>query len=222
MARQTQPVPALEIRSSRPLNRFLLGLPELSGSPIYVRALAQLTASRGRLLSGRPTTGTAVHAASFIRDRRIVLDSALLRSPQTFRLILTHEIFHFVWALLGNSKRQEFARLLEREFAARAIGELGESAAVKKSARPMPGTRAWRDYVCESFCDTAAFICVPLERSLAYTLGNPGPSSVELGSTAPSPSAAAVNSSELAAARTAVARFQPIRRVISRRMPIRV
>lgn len=172
MPRQRQPVPALEIRSSRPLNRLLIGLPELSGSPIYVRTLPQLTASRGRLLSRHPNTGKAVHAASFIHERRIVLDSALLRSPRTFQLILTHEIFHFVWARLGNAKREEFAQLLEREFASRANGELGESAALKKSAHPIPGTRAWREYVCESFCDTAALVCVRTRAQLACTLGN--------------------------------------------------
>jgi hypothetical protein len=172
MPRQPQPAPALVLQPSRRLNSFLIGLPELSGSPIYVRTLPQLTASRGRLLSRRLETGTAVHAASFIRERCIVLDSVLRRSPEMLRLMLIHEIFHFVWARLGNPKRNEFARLLEREFAARAKGELGESAQVRKSNHPRPGTRAWREYVCESFCDTAAFLCTRLETHPAGTLGN--------------------------------------------------
>ena len=150
----------------------MIGLPELSGGPIRVSTLPELTASRGRLLSGSPTRGVAVHAASFIRRRRIVLESRLLRSRRLFRLILLHEIFHFVWTRFGNSTRASFSDLLEDEFAAGARGELGESALTKKERRPLPGTRAWRDYVCESFCDTAAFLYSGFKTHPAFTLRN--------------------------------------------------
>ena len=111
-----------------------------------------------------------MHAASFIRSRRIVLESSLLRQPRLFRLILLHEIFHFVWARLGNEKRRQYSRMLEREFASDVRGELGCSAQLKKDARPAPGTRAWREYVCESFCDTAAFVFSGFRRHPAFTL----------------------------------------------------
>jgi hypothetical protein len=103
-----------------------------------------------------------VHAASFLRDRKIILDTDLLGRPRLLRLILLHEIFHFVWVRLGNGKRQEFAAMLKREQISRASGEIGESSGVLKQRlldRGAPCTsRAWRDYVCESFCDTGAWL----------------------------------------------------------------
>lgn len=170
MPRRPQPLPRLRLRSSRRLSKFLEGLPELSGDPIHVSTRPELTASRGRLLSGSPHCGTAVHAASFIRDRRIVVGSCLLDDPREFRLILIHELFHFVWARVGNRKRAEFGRILEDERNAHARGELGESAALKKSARPLPGSFAWRDYACESFCDTAAFVYAGFDTHPNFTL----------------------------------------------------
>ena len=49
------------------------------------------------------------------------------------RLILIHEVFHFVWVRLDNGSRREFARVLRKEIKAGARGELGESAAVRKA-----------------------------------------------------------------------------------------
>ncbi len=95
------------------------------------------------------------------------MEASLLRRRTLLRFILIHEVFHFVWVRLGNPKRAEFSRLLEQELAAGARGELGESAQLKKATRPLPQTRAWRDYVCESFCDTAAFVYLGLNRNLA-------------------------------------------------------
>jgi hypothetical protein len=90
------------------------------------------------------------------------LETELLSRPHLLRLIVLHELFHFVWARLGNRRRQEFAEVLDRELQGRARGELGESSEVQKerflrsgSSRNSP---AWRDYVCESFCDTAAWL----------------------------------------------------------------
>ena len=55
---------------------------------------------------------TSVHAATFIRQRRIVLDAELLRSDAELRRILIHELFHFVWARLANAVRRSFEELL--------------------------------------------------------------------------------------------------------------
>lgn len=153
----------LRLRLSRSLDpsarqRILLstiGLPALTGSPICVRALPQLTAHRGKLLSANPQRGTAVHAASFIKRREIVLERELL-VKQTLSSILVHEIFHFVWARLSNATRASFTALLAEELLAGARGELGESAAVRKQAAGYS-----RDYACESFCDTAAWLYAP-------------------------------------------------------------
>jgi hypothetical protein len=128
------------------------GLSGLTGSPLFLSTLPQLTAHRGKLLSAQSERGTPVHAASFIRQREIVLETELLHMPR-LRLILVHELFHFVWVRLGNSKRAAYTALLAEERKHRARGELGESAAVRKELDA--GTR---DYACESFCDTAAWI----------------------------------------------------------------
>jgi hypothetical protein len=103
-----------------------------------------------------------VHAASFLRERRIVLESELLARPPDLRLILTHELFHFVWWRLGNGKRRDFHNLLIAESSAQARAELGESSSVAKSSlladdRDAQNAR-WKNYVCESFCDTAAWL----------------------------------------------------------------
>jgi hypothetical protein len=138
-------------------------LPVLTGQRISISAQQRLTAHRGKLLSCSQH-GTPVHAASFIRKRRIVLESELLRQPRKLRLILVHEIFHFVWARLGNATRQSFGSILERERQSGARGELGESAAAKKALG------SWKDYVCESFCDTAAWMYAGVNRHSDFTL----------------------------------------------------
>jgi hypothetical protein len=124
-------------------------------------------AYRGKLLSGSSGRGIPVHAASFIRRRQIVLETQLLSQPSALRLIAIHEIFHFVWARLGNLARKKYAGLLRAEIAHRARGELGESASLKKNL--LKGA-SWRDYVCESFCDTAAWFYAGIERHREFTL----------------------------------------------------
>jgi hypothetical protein len=136
--------------------------------------LPHLTAHRGKLLSGSAKHGVPVHAATFIRRRRIVLETQLLPKPLALRLIVVHELFHFVWVRLSNRARSEFAALLQAEQVAAARGELGESSAAKKAAlvqsRHKSGTLLWRDYVCESFCDTAAWLYSGIEQSEDFTL----------------------------------------------------
>jgi hypothetical protein len=138
------------------------------GSPITLSIQPELTSHRGGLLSGQPLRGTPVYAASFICERRIVLEEKLLRQKRLFRLILVHELFHFVWARLGNEKRSAFSRLLAAERKARARGELGESAQVRKDLLNVAD--CWRDYVCESFCDTAAWFYARVRKHESFTL----------------------------------------------------
>jgi hypothetical protein len=132
----------------------------LVGDPVSIKILPHLTAHRGKLLSGSPHRGVPVHAATFIRRREIVLETQLTRKPGDLRLITVHEIFHFAWARLGNSARRAWAALVEAEVAAHARGELGESSSLKNSP----------DYVCESFCDTAAWLYSGVRRSPHFTL----------------------------------------------------
>jgi hypothetical protein len=139
-------------------------MPALVGRPVAITILPHLTAYRGKLLSGSPHVGTPVHAATFIRRRKIVLESQLTRRPALLRLITVHEIFHFVWARLSNPARRSYAALIRTEAAAHARGELGESSSMKKS----PACSS--DYICESFCDTAAWLYSGVRRSPDFTL----------------------------------------------------
>ena len=108
----------------------------------------------------RDTAGNPAHAATFIRKRLIVLDAELRREASEHGRILAHEIFHFAWVRLGNPARLDWERALRGEFARRVPGEAGWSAEWRKlRLRPRDvrlRTRAWREYCCESFCDTAA------------------------------------------------------------------
>jgi hypothetical protein len=104
-----------------------------------------------------------VYAASFIRQRRIVLENSLLADTTALRFIFVHELFHFVWVRLGNRTRGEYSALLLEEIARGARGELGESSGIKKAEiaqhrQVSPLSPLWRDYLCESFCDSAACI----------------------------------------------------------------
>ncbi len=129
------------------------------GPPIPIEFQPVLRAHRGKLLCGE-AAGTAVLAASFLHQRRIVLDRALLRNPRERDRILAHEIFHFVWWKLAPSTRSQYEAIIQTELAAALPGEMGWSAQWRKEALP-PANRArrtprWREYLCESFCDTAA------------------------------------------------------------------
>ncbi len=114
-----------------------------------------------------------IHAASFVRERRMVLDESLCRNPSELNRILVHELFHFAWVRLSNGARQAWNQLLLREFARRARGELGWSAESRKcvirSATVTSG-RAWSEYACESFCDTAAWIYTSAGEHGEFTL----------------------------------------------------
>ncbi len=163
-----RPNPDVAPRTQRLISSVAARLPFLEGAFISVTLQPDLTAHRGQLLSGQ-TCGIAVHAATFIRQRRIVLETALLRKPLLLRLILQHEVFHFVWVRLNKTLRSEFAALLETECQSHARGELGESAAVHKCG---PTETLWRNYVCESFCDTAACLYAGAPPNLEYRLAH--------------------------------------------------
>jgi hypothetical protein len=130
-------------------------LPPLDGESIALKFLPKLTSSGGRLHSGH-SRGQAVHAGTFLRKRTIVMDAELIRDPAEFQRILIHELFHFVWVRLGNPRRRAWQNLIETELNRFAPGELGWSAEWRKQAGKRSG-RAWRDYLAESFCDTAAW-----------------------------------------------------------------
>jgi hypothetical protein len=116
----------------------------------------------------------AVHAGAFIRERRIAFDAELTANPQEFARIFVHEVFHFVWLRLGNPSRWSYEALLRREMRDRSRGELGWSAEWRKralAARDVTRrTRRWREYVCESFCDTAAWMFSGVGTHSEYTL----------------------------------------------------
>jgi hypothetical protein len=85
-----------------------------------------------------------------------------------------HELFHFVWLRVGNPLRHSWEALLTAELAAQAHGELGWSAEWRKAALdPIDlahRTRRWREYCCESFCDTAAWRYSGSRRHPEFTL----------------------------------------------------
>jgi hypothetical protein len=148
-------------------------MPELRGSRIHVSFRPNLTAYRGELLS-KSHKGDAVYAGSFLRKRRIVLEEQMLRTPRVLERIFVHEVFHFVWSKLGNTLRQSYEQLLLSELRRRAKGELGWSAErIKLQLTPDDlrlKTRRWKDYMCESFCDSAGWFFGSSRRYSEMTL----------------------------------------------------
>ena len=135
-------------------------MPPLEGLPVRVEVVRELRDRRG-----------PVHAGSFLRERRIVLDCARAELPR----ILVHEVAHFIWLRLGNAVRRSYEDVVRAEIAGAARGELGWSAEWRKAAldaRDIAArTRRWREYCCESFCDTAAWLYGGIELHEEFTLG---------------------------------------------------
>ncbi len=104
----------------------------------------------------------------------MVLEEALMADADDFARIFVHELFHFVWLRLGNAKRRSYERVVARELHQRLRGELGWSAEWRKNKlRPrdwMLRTRRWREYCCESFCDTAAWRYAGVRKHAEFTL----------------------------------------------------
>ena len=109
----------------------------------------------------RDTAGNPAHAATSIPKREIVLDPELKSDAGELERILLHEYLHFTWVRLGNQKRWSWEGLLRAEWKAGVRGEAGWSAEWRKRellARDVAvRTRRWREYCCESFCDTGAW-----------------------------------------------------------------
>jgi hypothetical protein len=139
--------------------RLMARLPDLNGAPILVEISPGLRDSRG-----------AVHAGSFLRERRIAFNCTSAEFPRIF----VHEMFHFVWLRTGNTRRRGWETLLKAELTGRARGELGWSAEWRKLALANPDlrlrSRRWREYCCESFCDTAAWLYSGMTRHPEFTL----------------------------------------------------
>lgn len=142
-----------------PLKPALARLPDLAGDPIRILRVNGLRDRRG-----------AVHAGSFLRQRYIAFDC----SADEFPRVLVHELFHFVWLHLGNSLRRSYEALLRQELAKGARGELGWSADYRKrelrATDIRSRTRRWREYCCESFCDSAAWLYAGVRRHEEFTL----------------------------------------------------
>ncbi|MEQ1947062.1 MAG: hypothetical protein ABL995_07725 [Bryobacteraceae bacterium] len=134
-------------------------LPILSGRPVRVEL--------------RPDLGL-YHAATSIPKRLILLDGGVLKEHLEFDRVVVHELFHFVWVRLSNATRREWEHHLAGEIAAKAKGELGWSAEWRKDelrrADVLARTVRWRHYVCESFCDSAAWLYAEIGRHPEWTL----------------------------------------------------
>ena len=138
-------------------------LPPVSGAPVRIQSAHALGGRRG-----------AVHAGAFVRERRMAFDCSRAEFPRIF----VHELFHFIWARLGNPARHSWERLVKREWRTGARGELGWSAEWRKRALAAADVqrrgRRWREYCCESFCDTAAWLYSGARRHREFTLAGAG------------------------------------------------
>ena len=133
-------------------------LPALSGFPVHLESSRGLQDERG-----------PIHAGAHMRERRIVFNCSTAEFPRVF----VHEVFHFVWLRGGNPLRWSFEDLIAGECRAQARGELGWSAEWRKhgirTSDAFRRGRRWREYICESFCDTAAWLYSGVERHPEFT-----------------------------------------------------
>jgi hypothetical protein len=156
------PFAAADARLARQIRAVLRRLPSLAGGLVVVERSPGLRDRHGE-----------VHAASFLRRRRIAVNCSATEFPRIF----THELFHFAWLRAGNARRYSFECLLRAEHTAGARGELGWSAEWRKNALTAADfgerSRRWREYCCESFCDTAAWLYGGLPAHPEFTLARP-------------------------------------------------
>jgi hypothetical protein len=136
-----------QTRHAQWVRPLLARLPRMAGQPVSIRDGPGLVDRRG-----------PVHAGAFLRSRRILVNCSRVE----FARVFVHELFHFVWLRLGNSRRWSYEDLIDAELAAHARGELGWSAEWRKAALGAAyrrnRSRVWREYCCESFCDSAAWL----------------------------------------------------------------
>jgi len=141
----------------------LKGMPRMVGEVVLVERVRGLKDRRG-----------VVHGGAFLRERRIALDCTRAEFPRIF----VHEAAHFVWLRLGNAVRLLYEDLVRAETAGWVQGELGWSAEWRKLALKdgdvVRRSRRWREYCCESFCDTAAWLYSGIPGHEEFTLGQSG------------------------------------------------
>jgi hypothetical protein len=139
-------------------------IPRVSGRPVRVEFRTSVV----------DVAGAPAHAATYLRERRMVIEEALMADGDEFARIFVHELFHFVWLRLGNGRRRSYERVVAGELRRGVRGEMGWSAESRKqklAARERTArTRKWRDYCCESFCDTAAWLYAGVRRHGEFTL----------------------------------------------------
>jgi hypothetical protein len=160
---------------------------EVAASPVFLSqdatlerraqsVMRRMPALRGAAVRVEPADGLRdrrgpVHAGAFLRERRIAFDCTRAEFPRIF----VHEVAHFVWLRLGNATRRRYEELVGAELRRGTRGELGWSAEWRKMALANGDigrrTRRWREYCCESFCDTAAWIYSGVARHSEFTLG---------------------------------------------------
>lgn len=183
--------PRMSQDEQRALAFWLLRLP---GSftdrlpPLKLAVADELRLARGRVLindlpelppgSSRPSHDP-LHAASFIPQRYVVLHRRLFRRRVELGRILYHELCHFVWPRLGNPLRKSYEAVVRAEIGKGTRGELGYSSEWRKEKllqesrsgeRPLSRpARLWREYVCESFCDTASYVLLGSERRSGHS-----------------------------------------------------
>jgi hypothetical protein len=149
----------LDSRTREHLARVLEGLPPLGGRPIVV--------------SYRPES-PRFHAGSFMRERRIALHPELRGARGELARIFVHELFHFAWLRLGNPARWSYESLILPEIRRGVPGELGWSAECLKERLARRDirkrSRRWREYCCESFCDSGAFFYSGVRNHPEFTL----------------------------------------------------
>jgi len=154
------------VRARRLVFRLCSRLPEAHGKPIRIGFAGPS--------EPLPPFGGSMHAGAFLRERRIVLGDELRLRPTEFARIFTHEVFHFAWLRLGNPRRLSYERLLRAESKRHIEGELGWSAEWRKRELARADislrSRRWREYACESFCDTAAWLFSGIGRYGEFTL----------------------------------------------------
>lgn len=148
-----------DLRTQARVKALARRLPPLTGAPLRIETVRGLRDRRG-----------PVHAGAFLRERRIAFDC----TPAEFPRIFVHELFHFAWLRAGNAVRLSWEALLRAERATGARGELGWSAEWRQEALAAGDmatrSRRWREYCCESFCDTAAWLHGGLRHHAEFTL----------------------------------------------------
>jgi len=98
----------------------------------------------------------------------------MVKTPRVLERIFVHEVFHFVWSRLPKKLRESYGGLITQEFQREVKGELGWSAESMKLDLALEdmadGSRRWKDYLCESFCDTAGWMYGSASRYTEMTL----------------------------------------------------